>query len=115
MIKKQSVQASEVRKNMRAGPGEVVIRHYFNKEDFSARCRLCAQLVLAPAAGIGPHQHTDEDEVFIIQQGRGVLNEDGRETEVVAGDAILTGKGATHSITNTGDEELVITAVIMHY
>lgn len=115
MIKKKPEQATEIRKNMRAGAGEVAITHYFNKDEFSARCRLCAQLTLAPGSGIGPHQHADEDEVFIIQRGKGELIDDGTKIEVEAGDAILTGKGATHSITNTGSVDLVITAVIMQY
>lgn len=115
MIKKRSEQATEVRKNMRGGPGEVEIRHYLNKDEFGARCRLCAELVLSPGSGIGEHQHVDEDEVFIIQRGRGVVTDGGKEAEVVAGDSILTGKGASHSIKNTGNEDLVVTAIIMQY
>ena len=115
MIKKMSEQESEVRKNMRGGPGEVVIRHYFRKEEITAPCRLCAQLKLAPGCGIGLHQHTNEDEIFIIQQGKGLIVDGDKEVEVEAGDAILTGKGASHSIRNTGDQDLLITAVIIQY
>ena len=115
MIKKITEQVTEVRKNMRGGPGEVSIRHYFKKDEMSAACRLCAQLELAPGAGIGLHEHINEDEVFIIQQGKGVLADNGKEIEVKAGDAILTGKGASHAITNTGSGTLLITAVIIQY
>jgi mannose-6-phosphate isomerase-like protein (cupin superfamily) len=115
MIKRRSEQVTEMRKNMRGGPGEVHIRHYLNREEINARCRLCAQLVLTPGSGIGLHQHTDEDEIFIIQQGKGVVTDGGKEVEVQSGDSILTGKGASHSIRNTGEEDLVITAVIMQY
>lgn len=115
MIKKRLEQANEVRKNMRGGPGEVKIRHHLNKEEINARCRLCAELILAPGAGIGEHQHIDEDEIFIIQKGRGVVVDGGKEFEISAGDSILTGKGASHSIKNTGNKDLVITAIIMQY
>lgn len=115
MIKKGPEQSTEVRTNMRGGPGEVVIRHYFKKDEINAPCRLCAQLVLAPGAGIGPHEHAGEDEIFIIQQGKGVVTDEGKEMEVQAGDSILTGKGASHSIKNTGSEDLLITAVIIQY
>jgi mannose-6-phosphate isomerase-like protein (cupin superfamily) len=115
MIKKSAEQITEVRKNMRAGPGEVTIRHYFKKEEMAARCRLCAQLVLAPGSGIGLHEHAEEDEVFIIQQGKAVVCEGGKEVEVETGDAILTGKGAAHSIRNAGNNDLLITAVIIQY
>jgi mannose-6-phosphate isomerase-like protein (cupin superfamily) len=115
MIKRKAEQVIEVRKNMRGGAGEVTIRHCLNKEEIRAKCRLCAQLVLPPGAGIGPHHHDNEDEVFIIQQGQGVVTDSGKEMEVEAGDAVLTGKGDSHSIQNTGENDLVVTAIIMPY
>lgn len=115
MIKRKAEQTTEVRKNMRGGSGEVTIRHYFKKDEINAACRLCAKLVLAPGAGIGLHEHNNEDEIFIIQQGKGILVDAGKESEVESGDAILTGKGDSHSIKNAGAEDLVITAIIMQY
>lgn len=115
MIKKRTEQVIEVRENMRGGPGEVKIRHHFKKDEINAPCRLCAQLTLAPGAGIGEHEHINEDEVFLIQQGKGIVVDDGKEVEVEGGDAILIGKGASHSIKNIGDTNLIVTAVIMQY
>lgn len=115
MIKKRSEQEEEVRKNMRGAPGEVAIRHYFKKDEINASCRLCAELLLAPGAGIGLHEHVNEDEIFIIQQGKGIISDGDKEVEVEAGDSILTGKGAAHSVKNTGNENLLITAIIMQY
>lgn len=115
MIKKEFERATEVRKSMRGGPGEVTIRHYFKKDEINAPCRLCAQLELPPGAGIGLHEHINEDEIFIIQQGKGVVVDSGKEVEVEAGDSILTGKGACHSIKNTGSNNLLITAIIIMY
>lgn len=115
MIKKVFKQETEVRENMRGGSGKVIIRHYFKKDEINASCRLCAELQLAPGASIGLHEHNNEDEVFIIQKGRGLIVDDGKEVEVEAGDSILTGKGASHSIKNIGDEDLLVTAVIIQY
>jgi len=115
MIKKRVEQTIEVRKNMRGGSGEVTIRHYFNKEEINAPCRFCVQLTLTPGTGIGLHEHIDEDEIFIIQHGKGAVIDNGKEVEVEAGDSILTGKGASHSIRNIGDTDLLITAVIIQY
>ena len=106
-------QPVEIRKNMRGGPGEVIVKHYFRKEEINPHCRLCAQLTLPPGAGIGLHEHTKEDEVFIIQQGRGIVQQDGKEIEVGVGDALVTGKGASHAIRNNGSEDLIVTAVII--
>ena len=115
MIKKKSEQTVEVRKNMRGGAGEVTIRHYFKPEEIKARTRLCAELILSPGAEIGLHDHVGEDEIYIIQKGTGLMKDGGREFTVEAGDAILTGQGASHSIKNTGKTDLVVTAVIILY
>ena len=113
MLKKSHEQKEEARKNMRGGPGEVMFKHYFSKDEIAAPCRLCAQLTLPPGAGIGLHDHTEEDEIFIIQQGKGLATCDGKEMEVEAGDSLLTGGGSSHSIQNTGDKDLIITAVVL--
>ncbi|MCK5534492.1 cupin domain-containing protein [bacterium] len=115
MIKKAFEQETELRKNMRGGQGEITIKHHFKKDEINASCRLCAQLKIPPGAGIGLHEHNDEDEIFIIQQGKGIIVDNGKETEVGVGDAILTGKGAEHSIKNIGQDELLVTAVIIKY
>ncbi len=116
MIKKSVERETEIRKNMRAGEGEVTIKHYFKQNEMNARCRLCAQLIIPPGAGIGLHDHSNEDEVFIIQQGKGMAIDEGKEIEVEAGDAILTGKGASHAIKNISQQEnLVVTTVIIQY
>lgn len=115
MIKEKSSQEIEIRENMRGGTGKVTVRHYLKPEEIKARTRLCAELVLPPGASIGDHDHVNEDEIYIIQKGRGLMTDGGQEVSVEAGDAILTGQGAFHSVKNTGAEDLVITAVIMKY
>ncbi|MFC1548719.1 cupin domain-containing protein [Candidatus Omnitrophota bacterium] len=115
MLRKRDEQEKEVREHMRGGDGQVVIRHFFKKEEINAPCRLCAELSIPPGGSIGVHEHLNEDEIFIIQKGKGVIISDEREIEVEAGDSILTGRGASHAVKNTGDKDLLITAVIIQY
>ena len=116
MVRKPSDMPFEVRPQMRGGQGEVTIRHLFQPAEFGARVRLCARLTLPAGASIGSHTHAEEDEVYLVVAGRGLLAEDGgRTTPVQAGDAILTGKGASHAIRNDGAEPLEIVAFIARY
>ena len=115
MLKKKAHQEIETREAMRGGTGEVTIRHHLKPEEMKARTRLCAELILSPGASIGPHDHVGEDEIYVIQKGQGSMTDGGKEFQVAAGDAILTGQGASHSIRNTGAEDLVVTAVIIKY
>lgn len=115
MIKKKGLQDMELRENMRDGAGRVMVRHFLKSEEIKARVRLCAELTLPPGASIGLHDHVGEDEIYIIQKGRGVMMDGGKESTIAAGDAIITGQGASHSIRNTGPENLVVTAMIVKY
>lgn len=115
MIRKQSEMKQEVRSAMRGGKGAVTITHMFGKDEFGANVRLCSKLTIPPGAGIGSHRHEGEDEVYIIEQGQGVLDDGSNRSRVEAGDAILTGNGDSHAIENNGDTDLVITAIIACY
>jgi mannose-6-phosphate isomerase-like protein (cupin superfamily) len=115
VIRKKEAQEIEKRSAMRGGTGEITIRHYLKPEGIKARTRLCAELVLPAGTSIGLHDHVEEDEIYIIQRGQGLMTDGGKEFPVAAGDAILTGQGASHSIKNTGAEDLVVTAVIIKY
>lgn len=115
MIRTLADRTVESRPAMRGGTGTVTIRHYFQKEEITAKTRLCAALTIPPGASIGPHQHEGEDEVYIVTKGTGLLDDGKTQTPVTVGDAILTGNGESHSISNTGATELEIIAVIMCY
>lgn len=115
MIRRRDDQRREVRERMRGGPGRVTLCHHLMPDDLKAKCRLCAELVIPPGGGIGPHMHEGEDEIFIIRRGSGLMTDDGRETAVGPGDAIVTGNGACHEIRNTGAGDLVLTAIIIRY
>jgi len=115
MLKKKNEQTVEKRSAMRGGTGEVTVRHYLKPEEIKARTRLCAELILPPGASIGLHDHVNEDEIYLVQKGQGLMAEGAKEFTVAAGDAILTGQGASHSIKNTGAGDLVVTAIIIKY
>ncbi|MBT3191224.1 MAG: cupin domain-containing protein [Verrucomicrobia bacterium] len=115
MIRKADQMIAELCPNMRGGTGTVTIEKMFLPEEMTANSRLCARLTLPPGASIGSHQHLKEDEVYVITQGCGILDDGQCETLVSVGDAVLTGNGESHSIRNDGDAPLEITAVIMCY
>jgi mannose-6-phosphate isomerase-like protein (cupin superfamily) len=62
---------------------------------------------LKPGSGIGLHEQ-DEDEIYYVLSGKGVMTLDGRTVEVTPGTAVLTRTGSSHSLKQTGDEDLVI-------
>ena len=115
MITRDQDTENEQRERMRGGTGTVTLNHWFQPAAFGARVRLCARMTLEPGASIGPHTHEGEDELYLILAGEGALEENGVWKPVRAGDAILTGRGASHAVRNEGDVPLVIAAIILLY
>ena len=62
---------------------------------------------LRPGAGIGYHEQ-QEDEIYYILSGRGVMTVDGKAFDVGPGTAVLTRPGSSHGLKQAGSEDLVI-------
>jgi mannose-6-phosphate isomerase-like protein (cupin superfamily) len=56
--------------------------------------------MLEPGASIGEHAHKDDEELYVILWGRGVMKVDGVPQQVQAGDMCLTRAGHSHDLTN---------------
>ena len=104
----------EVRKEMRGGPGEVLNQALANKADMPKNCRVFSIMTLKPGCGIGYHEHHGEMEFYHILEGEGIVDDNGTEKKIQAGDTMMTVNGEGHSSTNNGDKDLkMIACVIM--
>jgi len=62
---------------------------------------------LKPGSGIGPHEQK-EDEIYYVLSGTGTMTLDGKTVDITPGTAVLTRTGSSHSLKQTGSEDLVI-------
>ena len=113
MVRKGIDMEKEVRERMRDGKGTVEIAHIFKQDELKGRARLVAKVTLPPGSSIGFHRHEDEEEIFYILRGRGLVDDNGTMRTVEPGDAVLTGGGSGHSIENVGEDPLEMIAVIL--
>ncbi|MFN0119387.1 MAG: cupin domain-containing protein [Blastocatellia bacterium] len=87
------------------GPGRSTGHDFFAKAPgFKINFR---KRVLHPGAAIGYHLQK-EDEVYYILGGTGIMQMNGKEFPVKAGDAILTRPGSSHGLKQTGDGDLTL-------
>jgi mannose-6-phosphate isomerase-like protein (cupin superfamily) len=114
MVVKRSKMKTELKERMRDGDGTVTLVHFTDCSN-EKNIRLLAELTLPPGASIGKHQHDAETEYFLVVSGNGVVDDNGVEKPISAGDSIITGGGAYHSVRNTGDVPLVMNAAIVTY
>ena len=115
MIRRQNEMATVDREKMRDGNGIIHFLHYFTQDELKGDCRLCSKITIQPGDSIGYHEHHNEEELYIILKGTGLVDDAGKPTEVFPGDVVLTRDGQGHSIKNSGDELLEFMAIILLY
>jgi quercetin dioxygenase-like cupin family protein len=58
------------------------------------------------------HAHADQDKAYIVARGSGLFLLEGRELPMAAGDLLVAPAGVPHGVRNTGDERLLVVAVL---
>ena len=112
MIKYQHQMRSEDRENVMGGEGRWVCKHLFEQEEVS-KTRLFACNTLPAGTSIGAHTHTGEGEAYVILDGEAVVEEDGVEYILHAGDCEYCTDGHSHAISNRSDAPMTFLAIIM--
>lgn len=113
MIILNQSKSKEIKHNMRDGKGDIEISHIVEKDILGKNCRLFAQITVKPGDSIGTHQHVGEQEIFYFLQGNGMVMDNEKQVEICAGDVMVTPDMDSHSVVNTGDEDLVFMALIL--
>ena len=60
-----------------------------------------------PGSGVGHHVQK-EDEIYYVLSGTGTMTLDGKTVDITPGTAVLTRPGSSHSLKQTGTEDLVV-------
>ena len=113
MIHKNSQMVSEHKPNIRGGEGSPLFQFLFSSEELGGRASMLAAVTLQPGESVGVHPHVDNGEVYYILEGKAMVEEDGVETELSAGDAEFCADGHSHAIRNHTDEPTVFLALIV--
>ncbi|HEX2217203.1 MAG TPA: cupin domain-containing protein [Gemmatimonadales bacterium] len=96
---------------IRAHGGEGLIRfaRLADRGSMAGGCNFIDLAELPPGTSIGRHTHAEtEEEFYLVLQGRGEMTRNGETFAVEPGDLIRNPPGGTHSLRNTGSEELKI-------
>lgn len=115
MIKRAEEMVKDFNEQMRGGKGTVEVMHIFKQNELKGRARLFAKITINPSCSIGLHKHENEEEIFYVIRGWGQVDDNGVKNRINAGDALITGDGASHSVENIGNEPLELMAVILLY
>lgn len=92
---------------MNQGTGEMTARMYMGEGGKIIPCRI------HPGGSIGMHSHPTSDDINCIISGSGKAICDGKEELLGPGTCHICKKGSEHSISNTGQEDLVMLTVVV--
>jgi len=115
MVQRAGNMEVEIREQMRGGKGTIEITHLLKQNQLKGKCRFVGSMLIRPGCSIGLHRHDNEEEIYYVIKGAGTVEDNGVRQPIKAGDVVLTGDGASHSVENTGDEDMVILGIILLY
>ena len=114
MIIRANEQECVNQENYAGGNGIVEFRTLVPDTLLKKEAKLFKLLSFQPGAGLGEHAHVDNYEIYYILKGHGIVIDNGEAVEVTAGDIVYTADGASHSIRDAGEGELVMLACIIY-
>ena len=92
---------------MNGGIGEMTAKMYMDE---------CGKIIpsrIHAGGSIGSHRHETSDDINYIISGTGKAICDGKEEVLKPGTCHICRKGSVHSITNTGNDDLVMLTVVV--
>lgn len=78
----------------------------FRRVLYTAKEMQLVLMALRPGEEIGEEVHSDRDQFFRIEKGRGEIWIDGTMTEIESDTVMIVPAGARHNLKNTGDKPL---------
>lgn len=88
------------------GHGLIDFHRVWSHEAFAGPCNFVDYAVLPPGASIGVHTHGDDEEIYLVLEGQGVMHLDGDEFRVGPGSVIKNRRFGRHGLRNDGDSPL---------
>ena len=114
MIIRDKEQLRENIEGYAGGQGVLEFTTLVPAELLKDEAKLFKVLRFQPGAGLGEHAHVDNYEIYYILGGHGIAVDSGEEVAVTTGDVVYTADGATHSIRDAGDGDLVMLACVIY-
>lgn len=96
------------------GEGYILKQPIIAGEELGEHCKMFSEVTLKPGCEIGYHEHHGDTETYFLTKGAGIYKDNDKEYPVEAGDVTFCKNGEGHGLKNTGDEDLVFTALILN-
>jgi mannose-6-phosphate isomerase-like protein (cupin superfamily) len=106
MIIRNFLEAPGKMQAIHAGKGQGKNARVFETADFATPLKFINYLEMEPGSSIGVHRHGNNEEVYVVLAGHGVMTVNDEQQAVKTGDIILNKPGWQHGLENTSSELL---------
>ena len=113
MIKRKEEMETIYPEHVCNGLGSIEKKFVFSTEEMLDKAKMFARITLPDGSSIGEHPHQPEAEIYYILEGEVVVTDNDRQEILHPGDAVFTGNGDRHSVTNASGKPAVLMAVIL--
>jgi mannose-6-phosphate isomerase-like protein (cupin superfamily) len=105
---KNFLEVTPIFKSCHEGIGTVKESVVFKNDEFLTNLRFLTYMEIPSGSSIGYHKHGENEELYIILEGSGIMTVDDREREVKKGDMIVNKPQQSHGLSNNSQEDLKI-------
>ncbi len=112
IVKSKDVRISKIEKP-RGGNGIMTGKNYLTNEELENNMTGFNMMELEAGGAIGYHQHLGDEEIYFILSGNGIIQDNGKEESIEAGDLIYTKAGEFHGLKNISESPLKFIAFIV--
>lgn len=78
----------------------------YRRKDFQGAWDFALRVKIPQNSSMGLHEHGEDEEMYIILNGEGLMTIEGEDKRVSQGDMILNKPYGTHGLLNDSDQEL---------
>jgi mannose-6-phosphate isomerase-like protein (cupin superfamily) len=94
-----------------SGPEPVLFAEAFTGADFKGTWGFVEYVTVPPKSAIPIHKHEQDEELYFIFEGSGIMTIDGQEQKVGVGDLAICRLGSSHGLRNTAQQEIKLIVV----
>ena len=113
MIVRVSEKTHDEMLNPKNGLGKATRIAYEEACKYEGSIKMMAMMSLDSDSTIGYHVHEDDMELYLILDGKPIVNDNGTEDILNPGDLLITEKGQGHSMSNKTNDPVTFLAIII--
>ena len=106
MIKNFLKTEKQQQESSHGGSGPVELFEIWEKANFQSNIDFIDRVVVPPGSNIGFHKHGNNEEMYVVLEGAGLMKIENEEIDVGKGDMILNPAGGSHGLTNNSNKNI---------